>query len=148
MEKIYSFGKLYVFCKIQKCWYVLIQVAKLYAHPSSVNLFSLYTAAHGVFLEIFCLTFVHVQVIICGESLEIDIFSNLCVLYWMQVSTRLILSAYPYLYLYIVESCGDEIVAFRQRTILWPIQVTCIQLWCLFYFIFGTIAFSLGYPWT
>ncbi|OXA58407.1 GPI mannosyltransferase 2 isoform X2 [Folsomia candida] len=100
-------------------------MAKLFVYPTNVNLCGLYIAVHGVFLAVFCFVFIHVQ-----------------------VSTRLILSAFPYFYLNIAKSCGNEIVAFRRGIISWPIRSTFTQLWCVLYFVFGTIAFSAGLPWT
>ncbi|CAL8096166.1 unnamed protein product [Orchesella dallaii] len=82
-------------------------------------------AAHGLFLTLFCFFFVHVQ-----------------------VSTRMIMSACPYLYLYLASSHEEEVEKFRNHKIYLPIKSLAVTLWCMLYYLIGTVGFSLGLPWT
>ncbi|CAG7830985.1 unnamed protein product [Allacma fusca] len=90
---------------------------------SSLDLAS--TSLHGSFLTVFCLTSMHVQ-----------------------VSTRLILSSCPYLYVLIGKAIRTEIFEFRLKSKSILSYSLYIYGWFLTYFLVGCLAFPAGYPWT
>jgi phosphatidylinositol glycan class V len=90
---------------------------------SSLDLAS--TSVHGTFLTFFCFTSMHVQ-----------------------VSTRLIMSSCPYLYILLAKSIRTEIFQFRLRSKAVLSYSLYIYGWFLLYFLIGCLAFPTGYPWT
>ncbi|ODN05897.1 GPI mannosyltransferase 2, partial [Orchesella cincta] len=102
-----------------------LSLFELKSHMTPVGIYECLQAAHGLFLTVFCFLFVHVQ-----------------------VSTRMIMAACPYLYLYLATLHEEEIEKFRNHEISLPVKSLVVILWCVMYYIIGTVGFSLGLPWT